>query len=180
MGAIALNRFAQAHLCSERSLSDGQAWYSGRPLLITANDYQAQLFNGDVGILAPQQNAAQPSPQQDEESDAEASNIVAYFPNNDPEAKEPLRFLPPSRLPAHETVYAMSVHKAQGSEFDHVALVLPPRVSPVLTRELLYTAITRAKERVTVYAKEEVLRAAIAAQVSRASGIRDALWPQKL
>jgi exodeoxyribonuclease V alpha subunit len=175
MGAIELNRFAQAHLCKERGLSDAQAWYNGRPILITANDYQAQLFNGDVGMLAPQQSIDSSS-RANGDADAGESNIVAYFPNNDPEAKQTLRVLPPSRLPAHETVYAMSVHKSQGSEFDHVALVLPPRVSPVLTRELLYTAITRAKERVTVFAKEDVLRAAIAAQVSRASGIRDALW----
>jgi exodeoxyribonuclease V alpha subunit len=79
------------------------------------------------------------------------------------------------RLPAHESVYAMSVHKSQGSEFKSVAVVLPERLSPVLTRELLFTAVTRAREQVTIYGKSEVVRAAIMQRVQRESGLVDRL-----
>ena len=87
-----------------------------------------------------------------------------------------VRAIPPYRLPAHETVYAMTVHKSQGSEFDHVLLVLPDQETPVLTRELLYTAVTRARKTVTVYGTEQMLRTTIANKIERVSGLRDALW----
>jgi len=82
----------------------------------------------------------------------------------------------PVRLEAVETVHAMTIHKSQGSEFDHVVVVLPPAGSRLATRELLYTAVTRARERVTVIGDEAALRAAIGARVVRASGLREALW----
>src|SRR5207249_7204291 len=87
-----------------------------------------------------------------------------------------LRHLAPARLPPHETVYAMSVHKSQGSEFNAVAVVLPRRVSPVLSRELLYTAVTRARQRVTIHASTKVIEHTIARRIERASGLRDLLW----
>jgi exodeoxyribonuclease V alpha subunit len=87
-----------------------------------------------------------------------------------------VRAVAPARLPAHETVFAMTVHKAQGSEFEEVVLVLPPRPSPVLTRELLYTGVSRARGRVLVVGTASVLRAAVAERVQRASGLRAALW----
>ena len=86
------------------------------------------------------------------------------------------RKLLPARLPPHETVFAMTVHKSQGSEFDDVLLLLPDRDSPVLTRELVYTAITRARCKVTVWAGEDILRIAVGRRVHRSSGLRDALW----
>ncbi len=89
------------------------------------------------------------------------------------------RRLSPSRLPPHETVFAMSVHKSQGSEFDEVAVLLPERLSPVVSRELLYTAVTRARRRVTVYATRDVVAQAIARPIERASGLRDALWGER-
>jgi exodeoxyribonuclease V alpha subunit len=87
-----------------------------------------------------------------------------------------IRWILPSRLPEVETVFAMTVHKSQGSEFDEIVLPLPVRPSAVLTRELLYTAVSRARERVTIVGRVDVLRAAIRERVQRASGLRDGLW----
>ena len=84
--------------------------------------------------------------------------------------------LSPSRLAAVDTVYAMTVHKSQGSQFDTAAVLLPDASSPILTRELLYTAVTRARERLILVGSEAVLRAAIARPVARASGLRRRLW----
>jgi exodeoxyribonuclease V alpha subunit len=137
---------------------EGQ-YYSGRPIIVTRNDYQLQLFNGDVGLITGDPAAA-------------SSQRAAFFLSSDGEP----RFLSPSRLPPHETVYAMSIHKSQGSEFDQVAVILPPRLSPVLSRELLYTAVTRARHRVTIHATKEVIEQAIARRVERVSGLRDLLW----
>src|SRR5581483_4651597 len=83
---------------------------------------------------------------------------------------------PPARLPAHEPAWAMTVHKSQGSEFDAVLLVLPAEPSRVMTRELLYTAVTRARQHVEVWGEAEQLRAAVARPLVRSSGLRDALW----
>jgi len=79
-------------------------------------------------------------------------------------------------LPEHETVYALTVHKSQGSEFDRLLLILPDRDSPILTRELIYTGITRAREGVEVWGHEKVFREAVGRRTIRASGLRDALW----
>jgi exodeoxyribonuclease V alpha subunit len=87
-----------------------------------------------------------------------------------------MRAVPPHRLPEHETVYAMTVHKSQGSEFDHVSLVLPDKGTPILTRELVYTAVTRARKSLTIYGSEQALRAAITNRIDRTSGLRDRLW----
>ncbi|MFI5395888.1 MAG: exodeoxyribonuclease V subunit alpha [Candidatus Binatia bacterium] len=134
-------------------------YYNGRPIIVTRNDYQLKLFNGDVGLITGDPAGA-------------PSQRVAFFLGTDGEP----RCLSPSRLPPHETVYAMSIHKSQGSEFDQVAVLLPPRISPVLSRELLYTAVTRARHRVTIHATKEVVEQAIARRVERASGLRDLLW----
>jgi exodeoxyribonuclease V alpha subunit len=87
-----------------------------------------------------------------------------------------LRAVSPARLPPHESVFAMTVHKSQGSEFERVGLLLPPQLSPILTRELIYTGITRARSHVTLFGNAEVLRSAIELRVERASGLTDALW----
>jgi exodeoxyribonuclease V alpha subunit len=134
-------------------------WYSGRPLLITQNDYSLGLFNGDVGV-ALSDSAAMPE------------RVVVFFA--DPTGG--LRRFPPYRLPEHETVYAMTVHKSQGSEYEDVLLVLPPEDSPVLSRELVYTALTRARKRFTLFGRREVLTAAVRRRIERTSGLREALW----
>jgi len=125
-GAVAVNKAAERILMGKNLIKPDKTWYEGRPVMITRNDYHLRLFNGDVGITLP---------------DPEAGNgLRVFFPDADglPRKVHPLR------LPEHETVYAMTVHKSQGSEFDNVLLLLPDRDSPVLTRELIYTGVTRA------------------------------------
>jgi exodeoxyribonuclease V alpha subunit len=139
-----------------RGLIRGQAAnYPGRPLLIGSNDYALGLFNGDLGLLLP---------------DA-AGRLRAWFagPDGIP------RSLTPTRLPAHESAYALTVHKSQGSEFEQVLLVLPPQPNPLLTRELIYTALTRARDGVTVWGSEVTLAAAIGRRLERDSGLADRL-----
>ncbi|MDD2760546.1 MAG: exodeoxyribonuclease V subunit alpha, partial [Methylomonas sp.] len=106
-------------------------WYEGRPVMITRNDYNLGLMNGDIGITL---------------LDA-AGKLRVAFPGDE---QDNIRWISPMRLPDVETAFAMTVHKSQGSEFDHVALIFPPLRSPVLTRELVYTGITRAKTNVTL------------------------------
>jgi len=131
------------------------AWYRGRPVLITENDYELGLYNGDFGLAWPN-------------DDDRLMVWVAATGGT-------LRAVSPARLPAHETCYAMTVHKAQGSEFDRIALVLPPRESAVVTRELLYTTVTRARAQVEIWAAETSLRVAVERRVRRASGLSERL-----
>jgi exodeoxyribonuclease V alpha subunit len=129
-------------------------WYPGRPVMVTANDYRLGVFNGDLGVVTI--------------SDGRPS--VAFA------AADGIRFVSPHRLESIETVHAMTIHKSQGSEFDHVIVVLPSAESRLATRELLYTAVTRARRRVTVVGTAEMVRAAIGRRVVRSSGLRSALW----
>ena len=126
-------------------------------MLITANDYRLKFFNGDTGILL---------------EDPETAALRAYFATEE----GTFRNLLPARLSAFETAHAITVHKSQGSEFDQVLLVVPDRPSPVLTRELLYTAVTRARSRVEIWGSASVVEAAVEARLQRTSGLRDALW----
>ena len=134
-------------------------WYPGRPVLVTANDYRLGLYNGDLGVAI-----------------AGEAGVEVVFAGSGGE----LRAFAPVRLEAYETVHAMTIHKSQGSEFDHVVVVLPPAGSRLATRELLYTAVTRARSRVTLVGDEPSLRAAITERINRASGLRDALWGDAL
>ena len=127
-------------------------WYVGRPLLVTANDYQLRLFNGDTGVVV---------------AGPEGVHARAAF-RRDGVVEE----LAPSRLGDVQTVHAMSVHRSQGSQFRRVTLVLPPEGSPLLTRELVYTAITRAEEHVRVIGTRAALEAAVRTPITRASGLR--------
>lgn len=133
--------------------AEGQ-WYVGRPLLVTENDYGLRLYNGDTGVVVAR----------------EAGRASAAF-----ERRGEIVDFSPSRLSAVDTVYAMTVHKSQGSEARAVTVVLPPADSPLLTRELLYTALTRAESSVTLVGSEEAVRAAIATRVLRASGLAERL-----
>ncbi|WP_276800613.1 exodeoxyribonuclease V subunit alpha [Cellulomonas iranensis] len=127
------------------------AWPVGRPLLVTTNDRTTGLSNGDTGVVVADGHGG----------------VVAAF--GDPAAP---RLVRPHRLPAVETVHAMTVHRAQGSQLTSVTVVLPPASSPLLTRELLYTAITRAREHVRVVGSGDAVRAAVERPVRRASGLR--------
>src|SRR5262249_26374759 len=151
-----LNRAIADAVGRRLALPTDTSWYPGRPVLVTENDYALGLFNGDVGIAI-----ADPE---------DAERIVVAFEADGGE----LRRIPTVRLPAHEPVWAMTVHKSQGSEFDRVLLVLPDEDSALLTRELVYTAVTRARERVEVAGDETILLAAIERRLVRSSGLRDA------
>jgi exodeoxyribonuclease V alpha subunit len=158
-GVENLNRLAEAILTAAGLISRRTGvHYAGRPVLITTNDYALRLFNGDIGMLLPDPDAG--------------GELRAFFVGPD----GALRRIAPARLPPHETVWAMTVHKSQGSEFSRVLLVLPDRENRVCTRELIYTAITRAREKAELWFEESVLRAAIAQRTERTSGLREALW----
>ncbi|MCG5494075.1 exodeoxyribonuclease V subunit alpha [Ectothiorhodospira variabilis] len=148
---------------AEAGASGQRQWFAGRPVLITRNDYSLNLMNGDIGITLPV-----PVRQGGERRTV----LRVAFPG---EASQ-VRWVLPSRLQAVETVFAMTVHKSQGSEFEHTALVLPDAPNPVLTRELLYTAITRSRSRFTLlYTQASVLGEAITRRVSRDSGLGERL-----
>ena len=101
--------------------------------------------------------------------------LSVYFQDT---GSQGLRQIPTYRLSDHQTVYAMTVHKSQGSEFDSVHLILPQQESKVLSRELIYTAVTRARKEVVIWGPEHVLVAAVRRKIVRSSGLRDALWRQ--
>ena len=128
--------------------------------MVTKNDYSQSLYNGDIGLIG--------------KSQGDAENLVCRFPSSSEE--EPTREFTPARLPQNESVYAMTIHKSQGSEFKRVLVILPKELSPILSRELLYTAVTRAAEEVYIMATDDVIKAAVNQRVSRASGLTDALW----
>ena len=123
--------------------------------MVTRNDYSLGLFNGDIGVILDG-----------------ADGLRAWFPSRDGGA----RSLMPRLLPEHETVYTMTVHKSQGSEFDRVVLIMPEKTSPVLTRELVYTGVTRARQSLEIWSPADVLASAVETPVRRTSGLRDALW----
>lgn len=157
-GVEGMNALVEDILRRKGLVDPAGVWYSHRPIMVLENDYNLELFNGDVGIVLP------------DASHGSAPRV--WFPSKD----GAFRNLPISRLPAHETVFAMTVHKSQGSEFNTVLVMLSDRFSPVMSRELLYTAITRARTGVEIWASEAVLRTVIENPVRRQSGLRDRLW----
>jgi exodeoxyribonuclease V alpha subunit len=130
-------------------------WYPGRPLLVTRTDYALRLYNGDAGVVIS----------------ATEGEVTAAFDRGTDIAR-----IRPGRLESVDTVYAMTIHKSQGSQFDTATVLLPPPTSPILTRELLYTAVTRARKRLLVTGSEESLCTAVARPIARASGLERRLW----
>jgi exodeoxyribonuclease V alpha subunit len=128
--------------------------YVGRPLLITDNDYELGLYNGDTGVVVQEPDG----------------HVSAAFERG----RELLHFSP-LRLGAVDTVYAMTIHKSQGSQFDTAAVLLPAADSRLLTRELLYTAVTRARSELILVGTEEAIRRAVERPVARASGLAERL-----
>jgi exodeoxyribonuclease V alpha subunit len=162
-GVTGLNRAIVSALVAARLIPDRVgASYPGRPILVLQNDHELGLYNGDLGLLLPDPGSG---------ISAERHPLYAWFTGKE----NNVRRLAPARLPEHETAYAMTVHKAQGSEFDRVLFVLPESDSPLLTRELIYTALTRARSGVQFCWNEPVLRAAVARRAQRESGLRDLL-----
>ncbi len=157
-GVELTNAHAERALGAAGLLGRPGARYAGRPVLVTANDYEVRLFNGDIGLLL--------------EEAGPGGGLRAVFAASD----QTLRRVSPARLPPHETAFAMTIHKSQGSEFDRVVVLLPAAVSPILSRELLYTAVTRARTQVILFGDADVLAAGVTRRVDRASGLRQALW----
>jgi exodeoxyribonuclease V alpha subunit len=147
------------------------AWYAGRPVLVTANDYGLRLFNGDTGVTV----ALPPAPEGSGAAPAAAPPAVGHrqVPVLRVAFGDGRRLIGPSRLDAVETVFAMTVHKSQGSEYDQVTFVVPGADSQLLTRELLYTALTRARRRVLVVGTADSVERAVTRPVARASGLTE-------
>jgi len=156
-GVVRMNALIEKVLAAHDLIKPAAQHYHGRPVLITANDYTMRLFNGDVGIIL---------------FDHDEQELRAFFPT----PQGALRTVSPMRLPQHETAFAMTVHKSQGSEFDHVLLMLPDRDSPVLSRELIYTGITRAMNHLDLSITPDIFAEAVTRRTQRTSGLRDLLW----
>ncbi|MEK6354821.1 MAG: AAA family ATPase [Burkholderia cenocepacia] len=152
-GAEHVNALVAAHVrhAARVPLAVGAHWFTGRPIMVTRNDYALGLFNGDIGIALPDAHGV----------------LRVWFRRADGSA----RAVSPAALPPHETAFALTVHKSQGSEFDEAALVLPVSFGRVLTRELVYTAVTRARTRVQVIGPRRVLAQAVATRTQRDSGL---------
>lgn len=156
----AVNHLMQ-QLLAKRGWRSGQPFYPGRPIMVTQNHYRLNLFNGDTGVILRH---------------ADGSMQACFMFAGE------LRWVPLSRLPTHETVFAMTVHKSQGSEFDAVSILFPADISPILSRQLLYTAITRARKSLNILATENVLRHTINTNHRRESGLQDQLenWTENI
>ena len=155
-GVMAINRLVEQKLSLKGLRCKYNEWYPGRPILITRNDYGLDLYNGDIGICL---------------WDSVKASLRVWFERPDGSLKSYAINL----LPTFETVYAMTIHKSQGSEFGEVLVVLPKEDNRVLSRELIYTAVTRAKEKVRIAADRSVLTLALTRQHQRYSGLRKML-----
>ncbi|MEE9424877.1 MAG: exodeoxyribonuclease V subunit alpha [Methylococcales bacterium] len=150
-GVDGLNQYIEGFLRKQNFISGQGHYYNGKPIIISCNNYQLNLFNGDIGLLA----------------ESESGELKAYFSKPD----TGIRTISPARLPAYQTAWALTVHQSQGSEFEHVLLVLPEEISPVLSRELVYTAITRARKSISIIGTRCILENAISTRIQRQSGI---------
>jgi len=157
-GTLAINRLVEEILAEELpALAEKMRFgsYPGKPVMVTSNNYILKLFNGDTGVFWT----------------GNGGSSLVHFRDE----SGSVRAIARERLPEHEVVYAMTVHKSQGSEFEQVLLMLPDRENPVLTRELFYTGLTRARKSVRILADEGILRSAIETRAQRFSGLSDAL-----
>jgi exodeoxyribonuclease V alpha subunit len=156
-GAETVNGLLERMLRESGRVEGDGRHHAGEPIIIVRNDYNVGLFNGDLGIVLP---------------DVTSGELRIFFRG---ESGDVLNFAP-GRLPAHQPAFALTVHKSQGSEFRDALVILPERDAPVLTRELLYTGVTRVRETVEVWATEHILRQTIERKIERSSGLRDRLW----
>lgn len=165
-GVAALNTAMQDALQRANAIAGHHStpsdWFSGRPIMITRNDYTLRLFNGDIGITM-----------------AEDADRLHRFKVYFKDAAGGMRSVAAEQLTQVETAFATTVHKSQGSEFECVILILPDRPSPILTRELLYTAVTRARSAVEIWGTAGVFSSAVKTEIKRMSGLRHALWGEK-
>lgn len=159
-GVSGINMRIEQALASQRKLPvRRELWYHGRPIMVTRNEHSLGLYNGDIGICMLT------------EDESGEQRLKVFFELADGSVREVL----PGRVPEHETAFAMTIHKSQGSEFETTYILLPDEHSPVLTRELIYTGITRAKNKLVVCADEQVLMRAVASKTARLSGLQSAL-----
>lgn len=148
----AVNRLVEEHVKNTAGAETDAVFYPGRVIIVRVNDQQTELYNGDVGIVVP-------NPQ-----DCTDGTFWVYFGEG--------KYVPAALLPGHETAYALTIHQSQGSQFERVAVVLPVSGdSELITRELVYTGITRAVKKAAVFANIEVLKKAVASPVRRMSGL---------
>jgi exodeoxyribonuclease V alpha subunit len=160
-GVTQLNVLIESELHKQGLIDNSKDFYIGRPVMLSKNDHQLKLFNGDIGIVMPDPN------------NAFLTKVWFVTPEGE------LRGLLPSRLPSLETLYAMTIHKSQGSEFESVYLCLPP-ISPInqgrgLNRELIYTGLTRSKKYFMLFAEPKALRLSLGQQCVRGSGLAERL-----
>ena len=151
-GSETINAGITERLARRFDFNPIEPWYHGRPVMVRRNDYKTGLYNGDVGIALKNADG----------------QLRVWF-----EGDNGLRAFLPSALPAHDTVYAMTIHKSQGSEFDNVTLVLPDYDVPVLTRELFYTGLTRGREQLSIYSQRNALEQTVTRRVLRVSGLAE-------
>ncbi|WP_373386689.1 exodeoxyribonuclease V subunit alpha [Pseudomonas alcaligenes] len=152
-GVGGLNEALEARIKRRYSLAERERWYPGRAVMVRQNDYALGLFNGDVGLCL-----------------AGEHGLRVYF-----EGEDGYRAFAPARLPSHDSAFAMTVHKSQGSEFSEVLLALPESPSPLLTRALFYTGITRAKHKVEIWGLPARLAEAVNTRAERAAGLAQRL-----
>ncbi|MBD9483457.1 exodeoxyribonuclease V subunit alpha [Pseudomonas sp. PDM14] len=152
-GVSGINEALEARIKRRLSLPERERWYPGRAVMVRQNDYALGLFNGDIGLCLHGEHG-----------------LRVYF-----EGEDGYRAFAPARLPSHDSAFAMTVHKSQGSEFSEVLLALPDLPSPLLTRALLYTGITRAKQQVEIWALPARLSEAVNSKAERAAGLAERL-----
>jgi len=155
-GVVELNRKVEELMQRQHKIHIAGQWYVGRPIMVTQNNAAMQLYNGDIGICL---------------LDKDQQKLAVYFLRPDGGVRKVL----PSRVPEHETVFAMTIHKSQGSEFDECLCVLPTVINPVLSKELIYTAITRAKSRVKIASSYAIFSQALQRRVNRTGGLYEKL-----
>jgi len=155
-GVVEINHKVESSFQQKNAIHISGQWYIGRPIMVMQNNANLQLYNGDIGICL---------------FDKESERLAVYFLRPDGSVKKVL----PSRVPAHETVFAMTIHKSQGSEFDNCLCVLPVTINPVLTKELIYTAITRAKTSLKICSSYAVFSQALQQRVERTGGLFEKL-----
>jgi exodeoxyribonuclease V alpha subunit len=154
-GVEFLNQLVEKILQQQGFIPKYERWYPGKPVIVNVNDYTLGLYNGDTGVCLADEDG----------------QLSVHFRHEDS-----VRSVVPGRLPDHDTAYALTVHKSQGSEFQDVLFILPNSLSKVLSRELVYTAITRARNSITILGNESVFRQCISKKLQRSSGLRDQLW----
>ena len=163
-GAAALNATIERHLRQRWEVPEGATWYPGRAVLVTRNDYDQRLFNGDVGLCLADANG----------------HLRVWFETVGADGQPSVRGLSPNALPAHDSAFAVTIHKSQGSEYAHAAVLLPPDAEHrILSRQLLYTGVSRAKQQLEVWGSPESLAAALARPIQRAGGLVERLHAER-